>query len=430
MRYKNSPPWQETIKPISYKPLTNDLDVDVLIIGAGIAGIATAYELSKGKKSVALIEKEHIGSGATGHTTAFVAQPIDTQLSALITMFGWKGAKMVWESGEKAINTIEKNIKNENINCEFTRCSYYEFALEEKDNESLQEEAKAAKSLGFNVIFKEDKKLEFNKFGYTELKNQGKFNPLKYITAMAKATAKNGVQVFEKTEAKDVKKDKNVILVSVAHPESNNKNDIKITAKQVIVTTYAPFTNKWEHFFKAAYYADFMMELEIPKGSIKEALYADSNDPYTYFRIDPQKTHDRMIIGGLTHRVQVPFSEEKGYKALEVWIQKIFPQLKYKIIRKWYGKLIEPDDGIPYIGKLTGYEEVYVATAFSGNGMTYSHVAAHIFKDLLDGKKSEWSDFYNAQRIPKMKSLIQKGKDYSSTLIGGLTKNISADATK
>lgn len=424
MKYKSTPPWRDTVKAATYPPLKKDLSVDMLIIGAGIAGVATAYALSKTGKSIALIEKEQIGSGATGHTTAFIAQPIDTDLIALADIFDKNGAKMVWESGGKAIDLIEQHVKKEKIDCEFTRCPYYEFALEEKDNESLQEEAKLAKDLDLPVAYQEDRKLGFNKYGYNEIRNQAKFNPLKYITGLAKAAVKNGVLILENTKALDINENEKKDLVAVS------ANNSVIIAKQVFVTTYAPFINKWEHFFKAGYYADFMMELEIPKGTIKEALYADSNDPYTYFRIDPQKTFDRMIIGGLTHRVQVPMREEKGYEALEKWIQNVLSDVKYKIVRKWYGRLIEPDDGIPYIGHLTGYDNVYVATAFSGNGMTYSHITAMMFKDIVEGKKNEWADLYNAQRIPNMKSLLQKGKDYSSTLIGGITKIATGDATR
>src|SRR4051812_4609367 len=88
----------------SHPRLDKNIEVDVAIIGGGITGVLNAYYLSRLGNTVALIESKKLGGHATAMTTAFITEVIDTNLTEVIEIYGSKTAKIVWESGERAID--------------------------------------------------------------------------------------------------------------------------------------------------------------------------------------------------------------------------------------------------------------------------------------------------------------------------------------
>ncbi len=94
----------------------------------------------------------------------------------------------------------------------------------------------------------------------------------------------------------------------------------------------------------------------------------------------------------------------------------------YKIIKKWSGPILEPSDGLALIGEIE--PKYYVATGFSGNGMTYSAIAAMMFKDLISRKKSKWTPIYDPKRPLLSKKTVYKAKDYLEEFAGGALKNL------
>jgi glycine/D-amino acid oxidase-like deaminating enzyme len=196
-----------------------------------------------------------------------------------------------------------------------------------------------------------------------------------------------------------------------------------VKAEWVISATYEPFGQPVGLYFKKGMYESYVFELEIPKDKIPEGIYEDMENPYHYFRIDKKGEYDRMIIGGEDHRQDIPVDDEKNFNALEEYVQETFPELEYKIIHKWDGPILEPSDGLAFIGCHKNPRVLY-AFGFSGNGMTYGGIASSIFKDTIMGNGNPYSDIYRANRLLGIKPLITKGKDYTGELIGGALKNV------
>ncbi len=302
--------WLEEVKlNEKYGPLQQSTEVDIAIIGAGIAGSTAAYLLKNQGKKVALIEKGIIGQeSVTSYTTGFLSMFADNGLTETVDTFGAAKAKKVWQSQQSAIEKIAAIVKKEAIECELVRCSEYFYGNDNKQAMGLKEEFEQAKKFGFNVDFKIDTKLNFPNSCYMEVKNQGKFHSLKYITALIDLAAKSGVQVYEKTEITDISEAKKIVLTSGKHI---------ITASKVLVATHDPIYNPLKIYAKKAMYQTYMYEVEIEKGLFEEATYDDEDNPYHYFRIDSKPKHDRMIIGGEDHRQDIKVPESKNYKALK-----------------------------------------------------------------------------------------------------------------
>ena len=403
--------WEKKDKVI-YPSLKKDVEADVVIIGGGLAGVVAAYLLTLEKKQVVLVEKNKLGSGATHDTTAFITQEIDTNLSTLKELYGLKKTRKVWESGAAAIELIENIVKEEKIDCGFMRCPAYVYARSEKELDGFAKDQQVATKIGFETHIKTDDKLGFNNAGYWEIPNQAKFEPMKYLYALAEKAVKNGALIYEKTEALEVSDD---------HPFKVETRDATIIAEHLISATYTPFIDNEKTFGKKGMYKSYVLEVHIPQNKIPQAIYMDRHNPYHYFRVDSAKDHDRLIFGGADHRAELPMNEEKNFKALENYLTELLEGVDYTIDRQWAGPILEPSDGLALIGKTD--ENKYLASAFSGNGMTYSHISGMIFADLIHDRKNEWVDVYDPLRSIPPQVMVRKAWDYTQEFFGGAVKN-------
>lgn len=257
--------------------------------------------------------------------------------------------------------------------------------------------------------------LGFDHEGVLEIPGQAKYHPAKFVQGLASAAERLGAEIFENTKIEEV--------IGNAPVKAITSDGQIITAKDVIIATYGPLGNPKTTRFKKGMYISYCAEYRIPKGRVLEGMYLDLSNPYHYVRIDPiDEKHSRMIVGGEDHRSELKIPEEKNYKALRDYVKNTFPDLNLRAVRKWKGNILEPSDGLALIGETMPRH--YVATAFSGNGMTYSALAGWIISDSLLGRNNPYKDVYDPKRRLEVKAVIYKARDYTAELFGGALKNI------
>jgi glycine/D-amino acid oxidase-like deaminating enzyme len=415
MEVENKPAWTDIKKEGFYPLLQENIGADVVIVGAGLAGVLTAYKLAKTGKQVIVLEKNKIGSGATEYTTAFLTQNLDTDLIELDKMFGPEKTLSIWNSHGAAINEIENIIKVENIDCDFKRVSNIVYANEDDGVLELEKNVDTASRLGIELSLHPLNDFKFKNFGYMEIPQQAKFHPLKFLFRLAQIAQNLGVKFYEDTEVEKIEHQGEEWCALT-------KEGFVAKCKDLILATYYPLQNPVQTLFKKGMYRSYVMEAKIHKWMIPENLYEDDANPYHYFRIDPlDEQHDRMIIGGEDHRKEIKIDPEKSFSALEDYLKSIVGQ-NYEITKKWTGPILEPSDGLALIGETSPHQ--YVATAFSGNGMTYSGISSILLTDLILGRQNSWVDIYDPKRIPSLYQLFLKGKDYLGEFFGGAGQNL------
>src|SRR5690349_2588114 len=136
--------WMRTPAPPVRSKLQGDAEADVCIVGAGIAGITTAYLLGRAGYSVIVLEDGEVGSGETGRTTAHLVNALDDRYFELERLHGEQGARLAAESHTAAIDHIEAIIAREKIDCEFQRLDGYLFVPPGESNDVLDKELAAA----------------------------------------------------------------------------------------------------------------------------------------------------------------------------------------------------------------------------------------------------------------------------------------------
>lgn len=404
--------WIDTVKDNErYKPLNEDLSVDIAIIGGGITGLVSAYRLAKAGKRVAVFEKETIASAETGYTTAFLTQVFDFYLYELHGKFGDEKTKISWQAQRDAIDYLEEIIKEETIDCDFMRCPAFIYAHNDDGKKDLEKEVKFATELGFKVDLKSDG-LSFAQHGYMEVPDQAKFHPRKFLIALAEKITAHGGLIFEKTKITDFEGDDKTILVS--------ENGNRITAHDVIIATHSPMDNRFELPARMFAYQTYIIESKIPKSELKEALYWDTRDPYYYFRIDPlDEKYDRIIFGGEDHETGKEDDTDKNFEKLLAHAKSLFPDISAEITRQWSGQVFESADGMPFIGRSVANKHHYITGGYAGNGMTFGTAAAILNSDLIINGEHPWEDAFSPKRLKGILPTLKLGATFVKDLIAG-----------
>jgi glycine/D-amino acid oxidase-like deaminating enzyme len=398
MAIPESASWDEGVVAPDYPALEGDTDADVAVIGGGLTGLLSAYLLAKEGKRVVLIEQGKLCHRATGATTAFITQLIDTNLSKLSDLYGAQAAPLIVRSHQEASERIERIIADEGIDCEFMRVPNIISASNKEELAMLPQELGAGRALGL-PIEQGSAALPITCEGYLALNNQAKFHPLKFCYGLARALETMGVRIFEDTEAKEL------VEGRVHTPKG------AVKAAHVIGATYRPMGEPLGMYFKKGMYISYVYELRT-NAELPELIGQDLANPYHYFRFDRVPGGSRIIVGGEDHRADLPMDKEKAFDALREWCDRSFgPHFNFEPVRRWQGWVLESGDGLAYIGP-RGEEPFFYASGFSGNGMTYAGIAAKLAADWVAGRINPYAALYDANRSTDPGTYLSKAKSY------------------
>jgi len=402
--------WQKTVEDAKnrYPSITQDLRVDALIVGGGITGVTAAYLLKKAGKKVALVEKNTVGSGETSHTTAHITYPTDERLRDLVSTFGRSHAQAAWDAQLAGSDQIASIVRSESIACELRHIPGYLFAAGEASIEDegprLMEDFQLSSEMGFDTSYVASAPV-VNRPA-VRFANQMKFHPLKYVNALAGLVNGDGSHVFEGCEASDFQES----------PSRAKCGDHTITYDHVFFATHVPLQGNTGTLSaalfqtKQALYSTYAIGAKLPAGSAPEALLWDTADPYLYLRFDRAEDGMYLIIGGKDHKTGQEENTAANYASLEADLLALFPDAA--IDYRWSGQVVETPDGLPYIGEISKGQ--YVATGFSGTGMTWGTTAAMMFRDHVLGIKNPWQDLLAVSRKTLSASwdYVKENKDY------------------
>jgi len=392
---QNLSPWVAGFAMPSFQPLTSHVSTDVCIVGAGIAGISTAYFLSRDGKRVVVLDDGDVGGGETGRTTAHLVNALDDRYYELERLHGERGSQLAAESHSAAIDTIERVVHDEIIDCDFTRLDGYLWEPPEGDPANIDRELEAAHRAGLTSVEKIARApLPFDTGPALRFPRQGQFHPLKYLRALAKAIQRNGGAIYTQTHVSEVHGGDNPCLVT--------KSGARVQAKSIVVATNAPVNDRVVMHTKQGPYRTYVLGFRIPKDSIPLGLYWDNNDPYHYIRLQrsrelTEQGIDRLIIGGEDHKTGQNDDPSRAFVTLENWVREHFV-MAGEIDFRWSGQVLEPVDSLAFIGKNPLDKNVYIATGDSGNGMTHGTIAGLLLTDLILGRENEWEKLYDPKR--------------------------------
>jgi glycine/D-amino acid oxidase-like deaminating enzyme/nitrite reductase/ring-hydroxylating ferredoxin subunit len=415
---KTVPSWVATAEVPDYTKLTEDLNTEICIIGAGLGGLTAAYLLAKEGKKVVVLEDGTIGSGETGRTTAHIVNAFDDRYEKMEGEHGRDGAKIIAQSHTAAIELIHNICRVEKIACDFEHVDGYLFKQPGKE-EDLKAELAASHRAGLkDTELVDQAPAPFYTGQALRFPRQAVFHPLKYLAGLARAVVRYGGKIYTHTHVNSIKGAKICTI--------GTTSGATVYADAVVVATNSPINTWLAIHGKQAAYRTYVIALQVPKESVKDILLWDTGNPYHYIRLQHLPKHDLLIVGGEDHKTGQEDDADERFARLEAWTRERYPMVG-KVEYMWSGQVMEPFDGVAYIGRSPGEENIYMITGDSGNGMTHTTLGAMIITDLVHNRKNAWASLYDPGRI-KMhpSSVVELAKEnlnvavqYTDHLKGG-----------
>jgi glycine/D-amino acid oxidase-like deaminating enzyme/nitrite reductase/ring-hydroxylating ferredoxin subunit len=384
--------WLKTAEMPGRHPLNADAEAEVCIVGAGIAGLTTAYLLAAAGKSVIVLDDGEIGSGETGRTTAHLVNALDDRYSEIERLHGAEGARLAADSHTKAIDIIEGIVRDERIDCEFERLSGYLFVPPGDDLKVLEEELEAAHRAGLTAVTRVARAPlgSFDTGPCLCFPQQGQFHPMKYLAGVAQAVERRGGRIHSQTHVTDFRGGSQAAVTMA--------NGRTVKARAIVVATNTPVNDRVTIHTKQAAYRTFVVGMPVPRGVVPRALYWDTPDPYHYVRLaNGSDGSDVLIVGGEDHKTGQEDDADERFARLVEWTRERFPVVG-NVTFSWSGQIMEPVDSLAFIGRNPGDKNIYVVTGDSGNGMTHGTLGGMLVRDLIAGRPNRWSAIYDPSR--------------------------------
>ncbi len=409
--------WIDSTLPSSYPALDHDVTVDVAIVGAGLAGVVTAQLLKQAGKTVALIEADRIGKGASGHTTAKVSALHQLIYADLIDEHGKEKAQLYGQSNQAAIEKLAEMVTASSIDCDFECKANYTFATDDTGLAKVKDEVAATQALGLPTSFVESVDLPFPITGAIVMPNQAQFHPRKFMLAIAATLTGDGSYVFEQTRVQTVEDEGPCRVMT--------ENGPTVTAQDVVITTNLPILDIGLYFAKTYPKRSYLVGGHIDTNQAPQSMYIGVGDDYRSIRTTPTDDGGMvLLVGGEGHKVGSEAATDERFQRLESYLQKTFGvTAEYR----WSSQDMVSFDKLPYIGTLTpAHQHTYVATGFSLWGMTKSILAGMMLSDRILGIQNPWADLYEATRpTPFVTSTsLQQNLDVGTRWVGDRFKGL------
>jgi glycine/D-amino acid oxidase-like deaminating enzyme/nitrite reductase/ring-hydroxylating ferredoxin subunit len=363
-------------------------------VGAGIAGLSTAYLLAADGRSVAVLEAREPGMGETSRTTAHLVTALDRGWTALIGTHGEALARLAADSHRAAIDRVERLCVEERADCGFARVDGFLFASPRTAHGALEAELDAARRAGVSGV---DMVPRAPLRGYDtgpclRFPRQAVCHPLRLLDALRAGIERRGGRLFGRARVDALEPGRPSRVRSAA--------GLTVTADAVVIATNSPVAGAPSLHAKQAPYRTYAIAAPIARGTVPDALYWDTDEPFHYVRLDRSgETHDVLIVGGEDHKTgQGGGTANERYRRLAAWARRRFPGVGAPLAR-WSGQVMETADGLAYVGRARDDAEVLVATGDCGNGMTHGMVAGLLLADLVARRPNPWEAAYEPGRL-------------------------------
>ncbi len=385
---------------------------DVIVIGAGIAGLTTAYLLNRAGKNVLVIDRDSVAEGVTGYTTAKVTSLHTLIYDYLIRTFGFEKAKMYAESQQKAIETIATIIERHNIKCDFVRTSAFTYTEESENIEQIQREVDAAKRLRLPADYVVDTELPYQIEGGIEFRNQAHFHPRKYLLAMAQTFLKFGGLIKENTT---------VYGFNEGNPCFVRTSNGVFKSHDVVVAMHYPLLSTGLYFTRLYPMRSYVISAYVSEPETVSGMYINTDEPLFSIRPQPTETGRMLIFTGLEHKTGHEENTKSCYQKLYDMIRKRFKIEKLSYY--WSTQDNFTPDNVPYIGRMIpSSKHIYLTAGFGGWGMTNGTVSGMLLSDMILERDNPWVDLYNPMRIGQIKGIgkfVGQNFDVGVDFLGG-----------
>ncbi len=408
--------WVGTTPETRYHELHSDIDADVVVVGAGIAGLTVAALLKGQGRRVVVVDAGRVASGVTGYTTAKLTVLHGLIFDDLDRAFGEEGARKYADANLAGMAAVADLAVRHGIDCDLERRPAYTYTTDPSMADKIRAEVDAARRIGLDADFTVDTDLPYPVAAAIRVNDQAQFHPRKYCLGLAAAIDGGGSYVFERTRAHSLDE---------GDPCRLQTDHGTITAQYVIETTHLPFSDKGGFFARAHPMRSYAMSARLD-GPVPQGMYLSVDTPSRSVRSARMDGEEVVILGGEGHKVgQDPDTRER-YAALEEWARANFAIRS--IDYRWSAQDYVPVDHVPFVGPLgPGSERAFVATGFKKWGMSNGSAAGIMLADRVLGRDNPWADFFDSTRLNLRQSVTELIKENANVVKRFLGDRLGTD---
>jgi glycine/D-amino acid oxidase-like deaminating enzyme/nitrite reductase/ring-hydroxylating ferredoxin subunit len=382
--------WMASAAPPSYPPPTGDLDVDVAVVGGGIAGLCTAWELVAAGRRVAVVEAGRIAAGVTGYTTAKMSALHTLMYAHIRESAGAETARLYAESQQDAIDHVERTARELGIDCDWERQPSYTYAASEESVGQVRAEADAAAEAGLPASFVTETGLPFPVAGAVRVEDQAQFHPRRFLLGLAEAITARGGVIVEGSRVRGLTEGEPCRLAT--------DDGRTITARDVVVATHYPVFDRALLFARLVPHRELVVAAPIPADRDPGGMYITPEENTRSVRTAPYGDGRRLLI--VTGESFTPGSGEitARYERLIAWTRQHFGV--EEIAYRWAAQDNHTTDKIPYTGPLhLGARHVYVTAGYGGWGMSNGVMSGRLLAGLITDRPLPWTAVYDPRRV-------------------------------
>lgn len=388
--------WIDSTDAEHYPQLRDEIDVDVVIVGAGIAGLTAAYLLKKAGCSVAVLEKDEVGSGVSGYTTGKITSQHNLIYAKLADRLGLESAAIYGQANEAAITQIQQIIENEKIDCDWRREDNYVYTTDPSKIGQLHDEVTVAQACGLPATFEITSDLPFPIEGAVRFADQATFHTHKYLAGLARAVDGEGSFVFEHSK---------VVSINSGQPPRVSTRTGKVFASDVLVMTNVPTHPLIARVSYAS--VEYPQQSYIVAGRMPQDIHGMyiSPDSEQYSILPVYSGDDRLLlIGGEGHVLGSRWNANERYQRLANYARDKFniTDIDYR----WSHRDYLGYDDMPLVGSLYPWSRhMFTGTGFMKWGLTNGTVAAMILADTITGADNPWASTFDTRRLSSVMSI-------------------------
>ena len=396
--------------------LAEDLEVDVVVAGAGITGLTTALLLLDSGATVAVVEAGAVAAGTTGSTTAKVTSLHGLTYAQLLAEQGEERARQYADANQAAIGIVTELVARTGAECDLERRPAITYTRDPARVGDIEAEVEAARTLGLPAAFTSITGLPYDVAAAVRFDDQAQLHPRRYCLALAAAVEAAGGRIFETSRVLDIDEDERGVRAEVDGGHS-------VRAGHAVVATLLPFLDVGAFFAKAHAYRSYALAVRLDAGSAAppQAMCFGVDTPSRSTRtLRFDDGVEGLVLGGNGHKTGDEPDTEGQYADLERWARETFPVAS--IESRWSAQDYVSVDHVPYIGRSPRTERILVATGFKKWGMTGGTAAARILSDRIAGRANPWAQVFDATRVDAKASLTTFVKENL-----GVAKHLVAD---
>lgn len=372
--------------------LARDCAADVVVVGAGIAGVTTAYHLQKRGLNVLLLDAGPPGGGMTQRTTAHIANAVDDGWRKLVPRIGEDAARTVAAAYRSATTQIAGIQRDEGIACDFTAVDGYLIGGP-ADFDTLTAEKTAAAAAGITGVdwlraspFPGDP----TAMGLT-FPGQARLHPLKYLNGLMRCLRDRGGRLHSAQ------------VVSVAPGTPGAPGHVEAAAGPVATARHGIVLANNVQLAASrtppqTLHTSYTLAAEAPAGAAPDAVMWDLDRPYHYIRLQPASADTTwVIVGGADHAANHPADAGARFAQIEAWARARFPGIG-AIAARWAGNIKQTEDNLGFLGRRSAAENLFIIDGDGGLGFTHATVGALIIQDQITGRDSPWQAVFDPAR--------------------------------